>query len=136
MTKPLQAIHALLFSNNDLKTAVNERIFYARGPISSQWPQVHYFDVAMSTTHVIDFDALTIQVSVWGLDQFQVLNISDLIYSTLIRYTGTVDIGGGETVDINFMQLIDRGALPEADQQLKGQFLRFVVRYRGQNIGD
>jgi hypothetical protein len=130
IVKALESIHTLLFANTALRTATGDRIYYARAPVGSTYPQVIYYDIASGTDYLVDFDSVTVQFSIWANDEFTALNISELIYRQMNRLGGIMS-----QVYITHTELIDRGALPETDQQLKGQFLRFVVRYRGQNIG-
>ena len=130
----LEALHKLLFSSTGLTTATNNQIYYARAPVSSTFPQVVFFDVTDTKGYLVDYDSVTVQVSAWALDEITALNIHSLIGGLLSRFYGIVNIGDN-AIDINYIELIDSGALPQQDQQLKGQFLRFVIRYRGTNIG-
>ena len=132
MSKPavMEAIHTMLFSHTTLRNLTGDRMYYARGPISSEFPQVVYFDVSSTNGYLLDYNSETIQVSVWANDEFTALNISESIHSIFNRFHGIIN-----TVNINYIELIDRGALPQEDQQLKGQFLRYQIRYRGTNLG-
>ena len=130
----LEALHKLLFSSTGLTTATNNQIYYARAPVSSTFPQVVFFDVTDTKGYLVDYDSVTAQVSAWALDEITALNIHSIISGLLSRFYGIVNIGDN-AIDINYIELIDSGALPQQDQQLKGQFLRFVIRYRGTNIG-
>jgi len=126
LSDALGKIHTQLFASTELAAIVSTNIHYARGPVTSQWPQVIYFDVATGTNYNIDYDTLTVQFSAWSTDKFQVLTMRSLLYNMFLRFRSS---------DINWTELIDSGALPQDDQQLYGQFLRFQFRYRGANIG-
>lgn len=133
--KILEAVHAKLTQNVALKNAVGGRIYYERGPVSSTWPQLIYFDVSDSQGYLIDFDAVTIQVSVWSPKAPECLRIIEMARSTLTRLNETVSLSGGRTAKINWSSLTDAGELPGSDQQLKGQYIRVRINYLGTNIG-
>lgn len=130
----LAAAHAKLFASSALTAIVGTNIAYARGPVSNTWPQVHYFEVANSEGYQVDFNTITIQLSAWSLDKFQALAMKEVLYGIFSRFKGLTSVTGG-TVDITWTELVDSGALPETDPQLFGQYLRFLFRYRGANIG-
>jgi hypothetical protein len=125
LSDALGKIHAQLFASAELAAIVNTNIHYARGPVTSQWPQVIYFDVATSTGYNIDYDTVTVQFSAWSTNKFQSLTMRTVLYNMFLRFNNA---------DFNWTELIDSGALPQDDQQLYGQFLRFQFRYRGANI--
>ena len=131
----LKAVHARLFANSELTAIVGNRIQYARAPIGTTYPQVIYFDVASRTEAVADYDKVTVQFSAWSSDKFEALRLNKLLYEMWLRYTGTVDIGGGEELRVNWTQLVDQSALPQDDPQLFGYQLRFEIRAKGANIG-
>jgi hypothetical protein len=125
LTDALGKIHARLFAEPALTAIVGTNMHYARGPVTSQWPQIIYFDVATSTAYNIDYDTVTVQFSAWSTDKWQALTMRTVLYNMFLRFNNA---------DFNWTQLIDSGALPQDDQQLYGQFLRFQFRYRGANI--
>lgn len=133
--KIIEAIHKKLMDNVAIKTALSSRIYYARGPVSSTWPQMIYFDVAETQGYLIDFDSVTVQFSVWATTAPQALNIIEMVRKTVTRINETVSISGGKTAKINWSSLLDSGELPGSDQQLHGQFLRVRFNYSGENIG-
>lgn len=133
--KIIEAVHKKLFENAALKAALSSRIYYARGPVSSTWPQLIYFDVADTQGYLIDFDSVTIQISLWAETAPQAVKLIELARSTLTRLNETVSLSGGRTAKINWSSLIDSGELPGSDQQLHGQFLRVRINYLGENLG-
>lgn len=130
----LEAVNVKLFATSGLTSIVGTNIAYARGPISNTWPQVHYFEVTGLEGYQVDFNTLTVQLSAWSNDKFQALAIKEVLYGIFSRFKGLTSVTGG-TVDITWTELVDSGALPETDPQLFGQYLRFLFRYRGANIG-
>jgi hypothetical protein len=130
----IAAVHSKLFASTELTAIVGTNIAYARGPISNTWPQVHYFEVAGIEGYQVDFNSCTIQFSAWSLDKFQALAMKEVLYGIFSRFKGLTSVTGG-TVDITWTELVDSGALPDTDPQLFGQYLRFLFRYRGANIG-
>jgi len=134
-TEPiLEAINSKLFATTALTAIVGNNIAYARGPIDGTWPQVHYFEVAEVEGYQLDYNSITVQFSAWAHDKYQVLEIKRILSVLFSRFRGTISVTGG-TVDINWTELVDSGALPESDPQLFGQQLRYQFRYRGTNIG-
>lgn len=127
-TTALTEIHAFLFADTTLAAAVSNRIYYARGPVTSAWPQLVYFDVTETNGYQVDYNSVTVQFSLWSTDTFQALS---LIERVRVIFSRLSDIVSGS---FNYVSLIDSGALPQEDQQLYGQFLRFQFRYRGENI--
>lgn len=125
----LEQIHGFLFTDTTLAAALSNRMYYARGPVVSQWPQLIYFDVAETNGYQLDYDSVTVQFSIWSTDKFQALTLIERVRLIFNRLS---DIVSGS---FNYVSLIDSGALPQDDQQLYGQFLRFQFRYRGKNIG-
>jgi hypothetical protein len=136
MTHGLYVIHTKLFALTGLTAIVGNNINYAKGPVSNTWPQVIYFDVVDMTGHKVDFEHLTVQFSCWSEadNPWQALEIKEIIRAEFLRFRGLVAITGG-SVDITWSDLIDSGALPDADSTLFGQFLRFKFSIRGSNIG-
>lgn len=132
----LKAVHARLFASNDLAAEVGTNIHYARGPVTSTYPQVIYFDVASGTNPTLDYDRVTVQFSAWSGDKHQALHIQDILYRLWLRYRGIIDVGGGDEVDINWTELVDQSALPQDDPQLYGYQIRVEIRTKGANIGD
>lgn len=130
----IEATHAILFSSSDLSDEVGDNIHYARGPVTSQWPQVVYFAVTSRDSYIVDYDKNTIQVSSWAADKWQALRIHDILRRLFREYRGTVNTHYGD-VKINWTELIDSSALPQDDDQLFGHQLRFELRVRGDNIG-
>ena len=109
-------------------------IGYGRGPITATWPNIHFFEVASGEGYQVDFNSCTVQISAWSTDPKNALKIKEAIYGIFSRLRGDVAITGG-SVDITWTELVDSGALPETDPQLYGQYLRFLFRYRGENLG-
>lgn len=135
MTKDLiTAINNTLFASTELQGKVAKRIAYARGTVGSKWPQVHYFEVAETVGYLADYNSITIQFSAWSLNKYESLEIKDILKTLFTRFRGVISITGGE-VDINWSELIDSGALPETDPTLYGQYLRYIFKYRGKNLG-
>lgn len=132
----LKAVHARLFADSALTAVVGNRIQYARAPTGNTYPQLIYFDVASRTEAVVDYDKVTVQFSVWSADKFEALRLHEIVYRSWLRYTGTIDIGGGESLRVNWVQLVDQSALPQDDPQLFGYQLRFEIRAKGANIGE
>ncbi len=128
--RTLEAVHARLFANAELTAIVGKNIHYARAPVSSNYPQVIYFDVAARTEPVMDHDKVTVQFSAWSGDKFQALTLQRIIYTMWLRYSGTVG-----AVKINWTELSDMAALPQDDAQLFGYQVRFEIRTKGANIG-
>jgi hypothetical protein len=112
------------------KTSIN----YARGPVNSTWPQVNFFEVAATEGYQVDFNSCTVQISAWALDAKQALKIKEIIHSIICRFRGKVIVTDGE-ITVTWSELIDSGAMPENDPQLYGQYVRYLFRYRGKNIG-
>jgi hypothetical protein len=129
MSGVLEAVHTLLFADAGIVAATGGRIAYARGPLGATFPQIHYFEVASSVGYLVDYNSVTIQVSAWALDPHTCRNIVDLVDGVFIRYTGLVG-----SIMINWVDQIDRSALPQADLQLYGQQARYTIRYKGANI--
>jgi hypothetical protein len=122
-----------------LKTDLNgkvekKNIGYGRLPVTTKANTVNFFEVAQADGYQINYDSVTLQFSVWCLDKWDAVEIKDIIHKSYSGFRGTLNTTGG-TVEINWTELIDAGALPESDPQLYGQFLRFTFRYRGSNIG-
>lgn len=132
--RTLQAVHAILFGTAELTAIVGNRISYARAPVTSTYPQVIYFDVSSRADAIVDYDKVTAQISCWSTNKFEALSIQRIIYNAMLRYRGPVDIGG-DTVDINWTELIESAALPQDDPQLYGYQTRFELRTKGANIG-
>ena len=109
-------------------------IGYGRGPVTATWPNINYFDLAPREGYQVDFNSLTIQISIWALNPKSALAIKEVVYGIFARFRGKIAIAGG-SVDITWTELVDSGALPETDPQLYGQYLRFLFRYRGENLG-
>lgn len=131
----LEAIDKTLKASTALVALVPKAsINYARGPVSATWPAVHYFEVATTEGYQADYNSVTIQFSAWALDMHSALQIKEVVHSLFSRFHGKIAITGG-SVDINWTELVDSGALPETDPQLFGSFLRFQFRYRGVNLG-
>jgi hypothetical protein len=134
-SKILEAIQKLLFANTALKNALSSRIYYDRGPVSSTWPQLVFFDVTETQGYLIDYDSVTVQFSVWAATAHSALQIIEMVKKIVLRLHAGVDISGGNKVFINWSSLLDSGELPGSDQQLHGQFLRIRFNYRGENLG-
>ena len=134
--RTLQAVHALLFNTAALTDLVGTNMHYARAPVTSTYPQLIYFDVASRTDAVLDYDKVTVQVSVWSGDKWQALSLQQIAYTLFLRFRGIIDIGGGETVNVNWSEMIDMSALPQDDPQLYGYQIRFELRTKGANIGE
>ncbi len=132
--KALEATNRLLFSHTPLTDIVGTEIHFARGPVTSNYPQVIYFDVAERDSYQIDYDKATIQVSSWAQDKYNALKIHNILRKLFREFRGTVTTYLGD-VEINWTQLVDTSALPQDDPQLFGHQLRFELRTRGQNIG-
>lgn len=132
--KILEAIHKTLFANVALKTALGSRIYYARGPISSTWPQLIYFDVTDTQGYLIDYDSVTVQFSVWSTTAPDALKHIESVRKMMTRLNGDIALSVG-SVYINWSSLIDSGEVPGSDQQLHGQFIRVRFNYRGENLG-
>ena len=109
-------------------------IGYGRGPITATWPNIHFFEVASGEGYQVDFNSCTVQISIWATNPKSALSIKEVVYGILSRFRGKIAIAGG-SVDITWTELVDSGALPETDPQLYGQYLRFLFRYRGENLG-
>lgn len=128
-----EAVDVLLKAMAGLTAIVGTNINYANGPIGNTWPQVHYFGVTETLGYLIDYDMQQVQISIWGLDKWDVLNSKEIIKAALIEYSGTVNLSGGKTIEINWSELSDAGALP-SDNDLYGEFLRINFKYRGTNL--
>ena len=133
--KVIESVHSKLVGNIAIASALGGRIYYERGPVSSTWPQLIYFDVAETQGYLIDYDSVTIQVSVWSTKATEALRLIELVKATLTRMNEKVTLSNGRSATINWSSLIDSGELPGSDQQLKGQFIRVKFNYLGQNIG-
>lgn len=130
----LNAIDLLLKNDAEVYASVNGRIDYARGAVSRVWPLITYFEVSANTGYVADYDRIIVQCSIWAESPFVALDIASKVEKLLRRFRGPIVTPRG-TVDINWTSLVDAGALPQADERLFGQFLRYEIRYRGQNLG-
>ena len=130
----IEATHAILFSSSDLENEVGDNIHYARGPVTSKWPQVVYFAVTSRDSYIVDYDKTTIQISSWDTDKWRALRIHDILRILFREYRGVVNTYYGD-VEINWTELVDSSALPQDDDQLFGQQLRVELRTRGENIG-
>lgn len=130
----LNAIDLMLKNNADVFNAVGGRIDYARGAVSCVWPLITYFEVSEGTAYVADYDRILVQCSIWAESPFVALDIASKVEKLFRRFRGPIVTPRG-TVDINWTSLVDAGALPQADERLFGQFLRYEFRYRGQNLG-
>jgi hypothetical protein len=134
ITPVLEAVHTKIFADTDIKAEVGTNIHYARGCVTSIWPQIVYWDVTAQQGYNVDFNSVTVQFSVWGDDKFQVTKITELIALLFGRFSGTVTTGLGD-VEINYTSLIDTSALPTEDDNLYGRQLRYLISYRGLNLG-
>lgn len=132
--KALEATNRLLVNHAPLTDIVGSEIHFARGPATSNYPQVIYFDVAERDSYQIDYDKATIQISSWAHDKYNALKIHNIIRKLFREFRGVVTTYLGD-VEINWTQLVDTSALPQDDPQLFGHQLRFELRTRGQNIG-
>jgi hypothetical protein len=130
----IYAVQTKLFACTALTTVVGNNIAFARGPVDNTWPQVHFFKVSTGEGYQVDFNQVTIQMSVWADDKWTALSIKEIIYNEFKRYIGKIATSLG-VVDITWTEMIDSGALPEADSTLFGEYLRFKFRYRGANLG-
>ena len=128
-TTALTEIHTFLFADTTLAAALSNGIYYGRAPVTSTWPQLVYFDVTETTGYQVDYNTVTVQFSLWSTDRFQALSLIERVRVIFNRLSDSV------SGKFNYVSLIDSGALPQEDQQLYGQFLRFQFRYRGANIG-
>ncbi len=115
-------------------TGISE-VHFARGPISGTWPQAHFFKSAETLNYRIDYDMAQIQVSVWGLEAEKLIVLSAIEYykKALVELHETVSLSAG-SIEINWSELADSGALPVDDTQLYGEFIRVNFRYRGENL--
>jgi len=132
----VNAIQNKLFACTALTAIVGTNIAYAQGPIVGTWPQVHFFKVSSIDGYKVDFNYYTAQFSTWALDKWDAITINDIVYAEFNRFIGKVSASPtvGD-VDITWSEMIDSGALPEADTTLHGQYVRFKFRYRGANLG-
>lgn len=130
----LEATNRILFSSTELAAEVGTNIHYARGPVTSTWPQVVYFPVTARESYRMDYDKTTIQVSSWSGDKYQAIKIHNILRKLFREFRGIVTTHYGD-VEINWTSLVDTSALPQEDDQLYGHQLRFELRVRGENIG-
>lgn len=131
----LKAVHSLLFQNQTLRSEVGNNIEYARGTITANWPLVHYFEVSQNSDRDMDFDRWTMQVSAWSKDKYQAARIKKIVIDQFQRLTNHTVTIGGDTFLIHRCDIVDAGALPSDDKLLFGSYVRFVIKYRGKNIG-
>jgi len=122
-----------LFASAELQAEVGTNIHYARAPVTTAWPQVIFFAVAERDAYLLDYKKATVQVSVWAAEKYQALKIYGIIKEIFREYRGLVATGIGN-IDVNWTQLVDASALPQADGQLFGHQLRFELRTRGGNL--
>ena len=130
----VEVVHNLIFGDSDITDIVGNNIHYARGSVTTKWPQIIFFPVAERDSYLIDYDKVTVQVSSWSIEKYQALTLHNLLRNLFHEFRGVVNTHVGD-VDINWTQLVDTSALPQADPQLFGHQLRFELRMRGQNIG-
>ena len=135
ITQPMiYALQTKAFACTALTALVGNNITYARGPVEGTWPQVHFFEVSSMDGYQLDFNYCTVQFSCWALDKWDALALEEVVYTEFNRFIGKVTTSLG-IVDITWTEMIDSGALPEADPTLYGTYVRFKFRYRGANLG-
>ena len=132
--KALEATNRILATHTPLTDIVGTEIHFARAPVTSNYPQVIYFNVTSRDSYQIDYDKATIQVSSWAYSKYDAIKLHNIIRKLFREFRGIVTTYLGD-VEINWTQLVDSAALPQEDQQLFGHQLRFELRTRGQNIG-
>lgn len=130
----VEVVQNILFADADIIAEVGNNMHYARGPVTTDWPQVIFFPVAERDTYIIDYNKVTMQVSSWSHEKYQSLKIHNILRKLFREFRGVVTTHYGD-VEINWTQLVDTSALPQDDPQLFGHQLRFELRTRGQNIG-
>ncbi len=132
--KEIEITHNILFDTSDLVAEVGNNIHYARGPVTSTWPQVIFFSVAERSSYLVDYDKATVQISVWSQDKYQALRLHGIIKKKFKEFRGVVNTHLGN-VEVNWTQMIDSSSLPQDDQTLFGHQSRFEIRSRGKNLG-
>lgn len=130
----LEAVNRRLFLSTDLTDIVGNHIYEAFGPPNAEWPLVHYFDVATVPGYQLDYNAVTVQISCYSQSIEESKNIREIIYRLFNRFNGTINTYYGD-VDINYTETIDSGIIESDDPYLYGYQSRFLIRYRGENIG-
>lgn len=135
ITQPMiYALQEKAFACTALTAIVGNNIAYERGPVGDTWPLVHFFEVSSMDGYQVDYNFCTVQFSCWALDKWDALALKEIIYNEFNRFSGKVTTSLGD-VDINWTEMIDSGALPQADATLYGSYVRFKFRYRGANLG-
>jgi hypothetical protein len=129
------AAQTMLFASTSLTAIVGNNIDYKRGAVEKTWPLVHFFPVSAMVGYRADFNFCTMQFSIWSTEKVETLAIKEIVNNIFERYRGKVTVANYGIVDITWTELIDSGALPEADPTLFGEYLRFKFRYRGANLG-
>lgn len=135
ITQPMvYALQTKAFACTALTAIVGNNIAYDRGQVGNTWPQVHFFEVSSMAGYQVDFNYCIVQFSCWALDKWDALNLKEIVYQEFDRFIGKITTSLG-VVDITWSEMIDSGALPEADATLYGQYVRFKFRFRGANLG-
>ena len=124
----MQGIHEQLHANADLTAIVSDRIYFARAPIDSQFPQVHWFDVSDTLAYQIDFNSVIVQFSMWATNSFEALSLKSELMK-YHRYSGTLN-----GVKVNWAEVIDNGSLYSEEKNEYGSFIRVKYNYVGENI--